>query len=439
MILTRSRIATLGAAATLLPLAGCSGEDDAASEPPPGAGSTFHASASGAFSVGAAVGDITPTQAELDTRRVYLGGYGILITRGEAEGVHDPIHARALAIESGNLGTVFCILDLVGASNRVIGAIRDGAARRTGLGADAIFVGSTHTHAAPDFQGLWGGIPAEYKQRAIETAIDAIVEAWQSRRPATLSVAEGEHEASNRRGWGFTDTELTVLDAHDEAGERIATLIDFAAHPVSLDSGNLLISRDFPGYTVDRAEELLGGTVLYFNGAQGDCSPTGGSGYPGAETYGKSIAEAAVSALDDATPVGEELTVALRRFEPEVTNNRFQVAYQIGFLDYDVQIDADGKLGLTTQLGYFRLGDEAEGVAWPGEALTRCGLPVKDAMDTPFRLFLGLTTDSLGYFVPSDEWKTGRNDDYEESVSMGESVGDSVQAMAVQMVAADGR
>ena len=78
-------------------------------------------------------------------------------------------------------------------------------------------------------------------------------------------------------------------------------------------------------------------------------------------------------------------------------------------------------------------------MAWPGESLTRNGLPVKDAMDTPFKLWLGLTTDSLGYFVPSEEWKTGRNGDYEESVSMGKDVGDTARDMAIGLVKSDGQ
>lgn len=46
-------------------------------------------------------------------------------------------------------------------------------------------------------------------------------------------------------------------------------------------------------------------------------------------------------------------------------------------------------------------------------------------MTSPYRLFLGLTTDTLGYFVKSDEWMMGHNDNYEESVSLGETAGDN--------------
>ena len=32
-------------------------------------------------------------------------------------------------------------------------------------------------------------------------------------------------------------------------------------------------------------------------------------------------------------------------------------------------------------------------------------------------------TDTLGYFLPEDEWMTGRNNNYEESVSFGRRAG----------------
>ena len=74
--------------------------------------------------------------------------------------------------------------------------------------------------------------------------------------------------------------------------------------------------------------------------------------------------------------------------------------------DYDFN-EEDNSVDLQTS--YFRIGDTIQGVAFPGESLTNNGLPIKAAMTTPFRLFLGLTGDTLGYFVPTDEWLSGRN------------------------------
>jgi hypothetical protein len=46
-------------------------------------------------------------------------------------------------------------------------------------------------------------------------------------------------------------------------------------------------------------------------------------------------------------------------------------------------------------------------------------------MQAPHKLVLGNTGDALGYFIPGDEWQTGKNNNYEESVSMGKTAGDN--------------
>jgi hypothetical protein len=76
-------------------------------------------------------------------------------------------------------------------------------------------------------------------------------------------------------------------------------------------------------------------------------------------------------------------------------------------------------------------------VALPGESLTRNGLPVKEAMTAPFQVVLGNAGDALGYFVPTDEWEVGLNDNYEESVSLAQSAGDTTRDALLSMIAAD--
>ena len=49
-------------------------------------------------------------------------------------------------------------------------------------------------------------------------------------------------------------------------------------------------------------------------------------------------------------------------------------------------------------------------------------------MGARHRLFFGLAHDTLGYFIPEDEWMTGRNNNYEESVSMGKHAGTVLEA-----------
>ena len=102
--------------------------------------------------------------------------------------------------------------------------------------------------------------------------------------------------------------------------------------------------------------------------------------------------------------------------------------------DFDMQ---GLSMTVDTQATYLRFGEELQLVAFPGETLTRNGLSIKDSMKSPYRVVLGNTGDALGYFVPSDEWMTGLNDDYEEGVSLGSDAGDRARDQIIPMIDLD--
>jgi len=289
-----------------------------------------------------------------------------------------------------------------------------------------VLIGATHSHSTPDLQGLWGGVPEAYRRRVIELTAASVANALSSAKPAVLSVSKGTAPNANRRGLGVTDPELSVLDAKGTDGRRIGTLVNFAAHPVKLGMDNKLITRDFCGYTVDKLERALGGQALFFNGIVGDAVPDGGGdGFAGAEAYGGVVANAALAAVAEQTRVSPGIYADRRGSIQEVTNPLFYLAKGLGVLDYDTTT-LGPYMAMSTQYTYFRLGTEVQGVAFPGEALTHTGLDIKAVEKSPFRLFLGLTTDTLGYFVKSSEWNTGVGDgNLEEGVSMGPSAADN--------------
>jgi hypothetical protein len=401
------------------------------------------------WQVGVSVEDVTPTPEQIATGKLYMGAYGLLTARGPATGVHDPVYARAMVLRTGCKAVVFTILDMPGASNRILHRIADAVHGQTQIPKEDIYVGSTHSHSAPDLQGLWGGVPEDYKTRVVDLTSKAITDAFAAAAPADLLVSKGEGPNRNRRDWGFTDKELTVLDAQAKDGTRIGTLVNFAAHPVILGEGNKEISRDFCGYTVDHVETTLVAKdkVLFFNGVLGDASPDGGTGatdFDRAQDYGRIVGDVALATMSTQTPVTAGIYRDYLPWEQEVTNANFKLVNNLGYLDYDANVDmANDKMSIDTQTSYLRLGTEIQAVMFPGEALTRTGLKVKDMELSPFRLWLGLTTDSLGYFVLSDEWNVElpgggkRNDGYEETVSCGMDAGDNAVKILLDAIAKD--
>jgi hypothetical protein len=427
-------------------LAACS--SDKTTEKSPSAPSDASASDGGSrltdvgdvWQVGASVADVTPTDDQLASQKLFMGAYGLLTARGPATGVHDHVYARTMVLRHRRDVLVMTIIDMPGISNRVIHKISDMVNAETHIPKEAIYVGATHSHSAPDLQGLWGGVPDDYKTLVETKTAQGIANAFRSSAPADLLVSKGTAPNRNRRGWPFTDTELTVLDAKGKDGTHIGTLIQFAAHPVILGADNKLISRDFVGYLVDYAEQQQGGPpVLYYNGVIGDASPDyGGSatGFDKAQAYGQVVADAALATMSSQSKVTPGIYRDHEPWRQDVTNAAFQGLAKAGILDYDAVVDA-GTMGIDTQFSYLRLGNEVQVVVFPGEALTRTGLRIKTKMTSPFHLWLGLTTDSLGYFVPSDEWQTGRNGNYEEGVSTGQAAGDNAVRVLNAAIARD--
>ena len=68
---------------------------------------------------------------------------------------------------------------------------------------------------------------------------------------------------------------------------------------------------------------------------------------------------------------------------------------------------------------------------------TRAGLAIKEKMQAEQKLFLGLTRATLGYFVRADEWKTDRNDNYEETISPSEQAAETAITKLNGLISAD--
>jgi len=395
---------------------------------------------------------------------VYLGGFGSYRQR-RATGVHDEPLCRAVAIGDDDTAFVLASLDLVGASGPLLAAIRDDAARLTRLPAPNIIIACTHSHASPDMQGLWGGTSGAYETHVARRAASAVWKAFEAMTPAVARAATTSlgGVVRNRRGWPETDQTLTTLRFATGDGAPIATLVNYACHPTATGPANTEVSRDWCGYAADAVEAALGGVAVYVNGAVGDVNPAYDGGFEHAASLGEAVARASVASLDAADAIGGSVQVrteplllpvnferlsqrvqdAVGRAGPALSvlskaggmraasvalhaAGRADLAQIVAALEGFTQrklVHRDGQTFLPTHCGYLRIGGDVEAFAAPGEVLTRLALPLRASLGARHRLFAGLTYDTLGYFIPEDEWMTGRNNNYEESVSMGKHAG----------------
>ena len=264
----------------------------------------------GVLRAGAAAVDISPTQFP-----VHMPG---LARENLAQGVHDPLHARALVLDDGATTLAMVVVDNIGVRRDAGGRIKAVATERCGIAPDRILIASTHTHSAPDAYVTKGLAEAvAYRHILIEGVAEAIVRAHAALRPAAIGHAMQPlpEEVFNRR-WllkpetmqpnpfgemdqvktnppdepdmllrpaGPTDPDITILSVQDAASRRpLALLANYALHYIGR-IPEASISADYFGEFARLMPSLLGAdeafVAMMCNGASGDVNnrPTGAS------------------------------------------------------------------------------------------------------------------------------------------------------------------
>ena len=166
----------------------------------------------GPLLVGWSTVDITP-----DRPTAIMGQMHLRMSTG----VRDPVTCTALALETVRNGhsidqAVMVSCDLCFISPTLVDAVAALSSsitqRAAGLDPSKIFLNATHTHAGPVVEDGWyvvpekGGAiqPAEYRLHVAKQIADAVVEAWNARKPASMSWALSHAVvAHNRRAVSF--------------------------------------------------------------------------------------------------------------------------------------------------------------------------------------------------------------------------------------------
>lgn len=396
------------------------------------ANAEYYYSNSTKYQVGTWTDDISPKASE--TTRSCLGGYGAPFSRCGSTEVRDPITVRSLAISDDDTETIFAVIDTIGIGDSVIAEIKDLAFDLTSgeIAKESMQIVATHTHAGPDLQGLWGGIDPAYRQRIINKTALSIIFAKYNAVEAEVSalVLEDAAKVVNRRGWDVVDDNIAVLDFKStKTHKRIATLVNMSAHPTILDETNLGYSSGYIHFVRKKIEQRLGGNAIFINGVLGDAAPVTNDErtYQAVRKFGKKIARKVIRNIWHAQPVNGDFSFETFDFSHPVTNVPVIGAVQAGLLD----LEFDANFNVNTQFSLMKFGDDVSAILFPGEILTRLANPIISELDGEYKFFFGLTDDSLGYFIPSDEFLMIQGRDTEERASLDVNAGDAIQSAIV--------
>ena len=328
-------------------------------------------------------GYTSPDEGEIDGKfeAIWLAGY---YSARPANFVHDDIWARTLFFSQGDVVLAIVSVDLVGLFWSDVELVRERLKTRLPE-LDHLIVSSTHVHSGPDVLGQWGRLPGStgrndrYQEELYETIVDGVLEAWNDREAAVMSVGSidtstySEEKGSrniihDHRDPKIIDTELGVAYFTNVTGDTIATMVNFGNHPEVLTGSSLGITSDFADATRRGVEDGVrypgqeipgvGGVCVYVSAAVGGMmSPlrvevTDGSGqsyqdntFEKSDALGNVMAELTLQAIAEAQTVPEpNLSFAVKEFDVPVENVLFQAAFQSGMFNRSLSNYAEGEI-----------------------------------------------------------------------------------------------
>lgn len=375
---------------------------------------------------------------------------GFAAREGGARGVHDDLYARALVLEDGDQRLALILCDLCKLDAQFVARLRRRVEEAAGIPPASVMVAATHTHGAPATVALCCAPPSPgWLQTLEQRAAGAAAEACGTLAPAAAAVGRGREASvgrNRRRPDGPVDPTVTVV-RFDRTGESPALLVHYACHPTVLGPDNVLVSRDYVGYTVDAVERVGGGWGAFANGACGDINvghsaartalglPTPGRTFDRAEALGLRLAVEAIRAARSVRPVTGRLasrrravTVPVRSLpEPEA---RSEAAAQRRHVEALAAAGADGDAMAEARLELFyaeaalqraeqrpgpseaaevqaiAVGDLAL-VGLPGEFFAASGLRLRERSPFPITVVIGYANGCLGYVPPASAFEEG--------------------------------
>lgn len=397
---------------------------------------------------GAATADITPEWP------VYLGGYYYVNTR--SKGVHDPLHARILALNDGQNTVVMISLDVVIMGGVFATELKQMIQDKLGIPPENITVSATHTHTGPEgYYEEFGKYPKEYdpnlKHDMQNKTLAAVVSAVEGMKPAQAAVTTlslPEFMSNRHNPDGPEDPTAVLLVIRDMEGKPFTGFLNMPSHATSAPAEQLLVSAGWPGQFTAEMEKKLGegSTFVYIQGAAGNISPRGTEGddaWQGIHNYGVKLSGVVWDAIGKAGPGTSDFPVAgaLKKFDnvpvrrkkstmefaakmndrikeieasdlsPEVKER--QIGWQrerLGIENFmqpmiqTMKRVKDGRTGTVVQA--LRLGDTLV-AAFPGEAIAEVSIEMRKRLAPKTVAVFGYCNDHLGYLTTNEVYEQG--------------------------------
>ncbi|HEY8227702.1 MAG TPA: neutral/alkaline non-lysosomal ceramidase N-terminal domain-containing protein [Pyrinomonadaceae bacterium] len=386
---------------------------------------------------------------------------GFAAREGVSQGIHDDLFARAVVLVNNETAVALVSVDLLALSSDFIQRVRENVQENIGISAEAVMIASTHTHAGPvtitTFFNPDESLDPSYMDSLARSIAQSVANAWENRFSARVGVgvARVAGVGVNRRSPDQrpVDEEVGIIKIDDSFGRTRAVVINYSCHPTVLGPNNLLVTGDFPSFSIEQIEKSISadGFAMFVNGTQGNISMghsselsaigviTPGRTFERAAKLGRLLADAALAALPDIATTDAPALAALTMPINLPLKNYPSLGEAIKSLreadDLLARLNAEGAppeqiMAAKTQRLYasitnfyarealdlpdghlpielqgFRLGDSAF-VAIPAEVFVEIGLTIKQ--QSPRMTFVvGIANGYIGYLPTREAYAAG--------------------------------
>lgn len=342
-------------------------------------------------------------------RPVNLAGYA---SRKElSRGIHDPLHARAIAFQQGQDRLVLVSTDNLGFYAGTCEATRTAILEECNLKPSELFLTAIHTHSAPTLaldESRAHANNVSYTRDLQRKLVDLTKTALAGLSPVELGAASGSSPVGvNRREpvrgevgttkiklgrnpGGPCDPEVQILKVTAGQEKLCALLFAYATHSTSLGPRNLIISGDIHGLAEQFLERHWASEIVApgFAGASGDIDPW----YrvmPGFNTNNGWLPETVLMG----TMLGEEVAHVSQSIRTSPVTGRIQSAFET--LELTGKSAGTAKLNVTVA----HVGNIAF-VGLGGEIFSQIGKAIKTGSPFP-QTFIFTHCNGTGGYLPT--------------------------------------
>lgn len=362
--------------------------------------------------------DITPTEP------VRMGGYE---SRKEpSQGVHDPLGARALVLESDHRHIALVSIDNLGFYNDTAEPLRQAILETCHLKPSELFLCAIHTHSAPILSldpGVAGQPNVAYTKSLEHKLAEVVSQAMTRLEPVQASLGFGSSPVGvNRREvvteggtnkvvlgrnpWRMTDREVQVLKlVRPGQGSLAGAMFAYSTHSTSLGPKNMLISGDIHGLAEQFLENYYGAGVVTpgFAGASGNIDPWVRV-LPDFRTNNGWLPEPVLLG----TLLGEEVARVMDGKQTSVTNSTIRTLFRTAGLPGKPAPDSAAGTSPTAAMNITTAcAGEVAFVGWGGEVFNEIGQAVKKGSPFSHTFILTHCNGAAGYLPTSDSYPDG--------------------------------